>query len=152
MSRLATVPREVLYFAGIGSYGFVIGIVYWFLTYEAAGALLLTVFGAAAIGFALLLTLSARGRPRDASGNPVSPQAGVEGSFGSAPGRIPGSSLAPLEVGFGIAVCSLSFAFGIWMLIGGIVPLIAGVYSWIRNAEREWVSSRLDDPADRPSG
>jgi cytochrome c oxidase subunit IV len=151
MSRIATVPREILYFAGIGSYGFVIGIVYWFLTYEAAGAILLTVFGAASVGFALLLAFSARGRPRDASGNPAPPRAGAEGSFGSPPGRIPGSSLAPLEVGFGIAVCSLSFAFGIWMLIGGIVPFLAGAYSWIRNAERELIASRLDDPADHPS-
>jgi uncharacterized protein YjeT (DUF2065 family) len=138
MSGLARLPREILYFAGIGAYGFGIGIVYWLLTYEPAGGLLLTTFGAGAVGFATLLALSVRGHD-------ATPQAGAEGPFGSPPGRVPGNSLAPLEVGFGLAVVSLSLAFGVWMVIAGIVPIVAGGYAWIRSAERELIGNRLDD-------
>ena len=62
---------------------------YWFLTYEVAGAILLTVFGAASVGFALLLALwfVAALATRPAIRRRHRP--GVEGSFGSAPGEFP---------------------------------------------------------------
>jgi hypothetical protein len=151
MSRLSALPREILYFAGIGAYGLGIGIVYWFLTYETAGSVLLTVFGAGAVGFAVILGLSRPARavavmPADAAD--AAGAATTDSPFGSEPGRIPGPTLAPLEVGFGIAVASLSFAFGVWMLLAGIVPIVAGVYAWLRSSERELIATRRDDPAD----
>ena len=149
MRRITKLPREILYFAGIGLYGSGIGIVYWLVTREVAGFVLLTTFGAASAGFALVLLASLPEGDRETSYEPDQPDARrVEGAFGTLTGRIPSGSLAPLEVGFGIAVSSLSLAFGIWMLLAGIVPILAGAYGWIRSTERELIATRRDDPAD----
>jgi hypothetical protein len=151
MTFLRSVPREIVYFAGVGAYGFVIGIAYWFLTYETAGTVMLVVFGAGAILFATFLGLSLRRRDRDADGEPLALEPGAEGAFGQVPDRVPSGSLAPLEVGFGIALAALSLVFGIWMLIGAVMPLGAGAVSWLRGAERELAASRLDEAeADTP--
>jgi Cytochrome c oxidase subunit IV len=144
MNLLERTPREIVYFAGIGLYGFVTGLIYWFLTYEVAGSVLLTVFGAAALGFATVLALSLRGRRREPTTMSTA-IAAPEGPFGSEPGRIPTSSLAPLELGFGLAVASLSLVYGVWMLIAAAVPVGAGAITWIRSAERELASTAGED-------
>ena len=166
MRRLGRLPREVVYFGGIGLYGFGVGILYWLLTREAAGATLLTVFGAGAVTFSAILArawrsrhVDAEGRALDQSIGPEEEGPGPQGAFGGDPGRIPAESLAPLEVGFGLAVASLSLAFGIWMLVAGIVPFAAGAFAWLRGAERELRGSERDDnelaapgPSERSAG
>ena len=148
MRAIRSLPREVIYFAGIGAYGFGIGIVYWFLTYETAGSILLVVFGGGAILFASFLAFSVRARDRAPTGEPLPVEPDVEGPFGGPAGRVPAGSLAPLEMGFGLAVGALSLVFGVWMLLAAIVPLGAGAISWLRSSERELLATRRDDAAD----
>ncbi len=134
--RPERLPEEIVFFVRIGAYGFFVGIVYWFLTYEVAGAVMLTAFGAACLLLALLLFRGRRGR-REIGAVGAASATAPDGPFGDERGRLPAPSFAPLELGFGLALASLSFAFGIWMAAAAVVPILAGGLSWLRSAERE---------------
>ena len=46
------------------------------------------------------------------------------------------SSVAPLEVGFGLAVMALGLAFGIWFVLAGFLPLALGAADWLSSEMR----------------
>ena len=146
--RILALPEEILFFGRIGAYGVGIGVVYWFLTYEVAGSVLLIGFGVATGLLAVLLLF---GRPKtDRRGDrDRQPGAGVtgDGPFADESGRIPAPSMAPLEFGFGLALASLALVFGAPMAVAAVLPLAAGGMSWLRSASAEW---RAIDRDDRP--
>ena len=139
------VPEEVWFFARLAAYGWVVGIAYWFLTYEPVGSLLLTVLGLASTVLTLLLERSRRRAGHPSSGPPSLHRADLEGPFGSPIGRLPSPTFAPLEVGIGLAIASLSLAFGAWLAIAAVLPLLGGVLSWLRSAEREAAATQRDE-------
>ena len=128
-------PAEVGILGAMSAYAFFLGVVYWLVSYEVAGTVLLLGFGlATGIGFAVL-RLGARDAERrhpDRAG----PEA-AEGPFHDESGAIPTRSIAPLVVGFGVAVAALGLVFGVWFLIGGAIPIVAGGIAWLRSAEDE---------------
>ena len=143
--RIRGLPEEVLFFARSAGYGLFNGVIYWILTAEPAGATLLLGFGAASAALALVL-LARRRRPAvdDELRRP-------DGPFGDETGRIPAPTLAPLQVGFGLALAGLAIPFGIWMAIASIVPILVGSLGWLHSAEREWRATALSDAAGPPS-
>lgn len=127
--------EEVLYFGRMAAYALIVGVAYWFLSYEAAGTALLIGFGlATAAGFAVLRAGARGAQEADAAGEP-----GLEGDgpFADESGPVPMRSAAPLAVGVGVAVVGLAGAFGAWFLVAGAVPLLLGAVDWLRSAERE---------------
>jgi hypothetical protein len=144
-------PEEVKFFGRIGAYGLFIAAVYWFVSYEPAGTVLLGGFGLATGAAFVLLRRGARrpavtrdggaDRPSDRSIAALAP----DGPFGDESGPVPLRSLAPFEVGFGLAVMSLSVAFGIWFAIAGLLPLAIGAADWLGSANREL--DLIDSPA-----
>jgi hypothetical protein len=135
LGRVSRLPEEVLFFARSAAYGLFIGVVYWILTAEPAGTTLLVGFGGASAVLALILAVRRR-RPAavDRSGN-------ADGPFGDETGRIPAPTLAPLQLGFGLALAGLAIPFGVWMAIAAVVPILAGSLSWLHSAEREWTAT-----------
>lgn len=131
---------EAVLFGRLAIFGLVVGVVYWFLTYETAGTVLLIGFGVAST----LATISLwTAPPRSAL------QAGLADGDQPAGGtdeRIPAPAFAPLIVGAGVAISALGLALGPLILpIGIVVGAIGGRY-WLEAAiaEAEAGGDRLE--------
>ena len=107
----------------MSAYALFIGTVYWFVSYELAGTVLLIGFGlATGLAFVILFRRDRKVRaariPRD--GSSVEGAGGMpDGPFGDESAPVPTRSAAPLVVGFGVAVIALAGAFGPWFLVTG---------------------------------
>ena len=129
--------EEVGFFGRLSAYALVVGVVYWLLSYETAGTVLLLGFGLAT-GLAFLVLRGGEhpdGHGPDPTREDVPGQ--PDGPFGDESGPVPGRSVAPLAVGFGVAVIALGGAFGPWFVIVGVLPLLVGAVDWLRAANRE---------------
>jgi hypothetical protein len=134
-------PEEIAFFARSAAYALVVAIAYWFLTYEVAGTILLGGFGVAS---AVLVGLLFWKRPR-----PAGPAGGAgpswsgpldtapDGPFGNESGAVPAPTMAPLQLGFGLAVLVLTVPFGPAMALAAVVPLVVGAVGWLRAVEAE---------------
>ena len=129
-------PTEARVFQGIALLALIVAVIYWFVSYEAAGTLLLTGFAVASgiIGFLLAnagsdwrQSASAAGRGGRDPDRPLLDERG----------RIPSPTLAPLAVGIGAAVALLSLVFGPAPLLVGALPLAWGAADWLRRASAE---------------
>lgn len=128
-------PEEIRFFGRLSIYALAVGAIYWFLSYEAAGTVMLIGFGiATGAGF---LVLRGAPHPRPAAGSADDGSRAPDGPFGDESGPVPTRSAAPLAVGFGVAVVGLAGAFGPWFLLAGAVPLAIGAVDWLRSANHE---------------
>jgi hypothetical protein len=129
--------EEVRFFGRLSLYALIVGAIYWFVSYEAAGTVLLIGFGLAT-GTAFIVLR--RGEPR-ASRQGEAAEAAFpgrpDGPFGDESAPVPTRSAAPLVVGFGVAVMALAGAFGPWFLLTGAIPFLLGAIDWLRSANRE---------------
>ena len=148
-------PEEVRFLARLAAYGLLVGVVYWFVSYEVAGTILLLAF-AIGTGFAtvmLLLDVRRTGRGGGLRRRPVDwvalTQAGDEPPFGDEPSGVPVGSVAPLEIGLGLAIAALGLVFGPWLVPLGLVPIVVGASVWIRETMGEHrIARALDSDAD----
>jgi len=129
--------EEIAVFARSAVYFGVIGAVYWFLTYEVAGSMLLVGSALASAFVAIVLRLGLRGQHTVAAdASDVRP----DGPFGDESGALPAPTAAPLGVAFGMALVVLGLVFtGALVLAGAILVLLAS-REWLRAArsEAEW--------------
>lgn len=130
-SILLTGSEEVRFFGRIAAYALVVGTVYWFLAYEMAGTVLLLGFGVCALFASLVLGHGARDVGATAGG------ADPERPFGDESGRLPAPGLAPLGLGFGLAMAALGIAFGPWLVLAGLVLVGWAGLGWLRAAMAE---------------
>jgi len=126
-------PEEIRFFGRLSIYALITGTIYWFLSYDAAGTVLLLGFGLATGAAFLVLWRSGRKDDPAAADHPTRP----DGPFGDESAPVPTRSAAPLALGFGVAVMALAGAFGPWFLIAGAVPFLLGATDWLRSANRE---------------
>lgn len=127
--------NEVRLFGFVSAYGFFIAAVYWYVSYDITGTVMLGGFGlATGAGFALLWNGT---RDVTAGAEAPTPSPEVEGPLGDASGPIPVRSLAPLWIGLGLAVASLALVYGIWFAIAGLLPIALGAADWLAAAGRE---------------
>ena len=102
---------SAVFLAGTGIFFAIIGVVYWFTSYEDAGFLML--MGSALLGLlpgSYYLWWSYKMKPRlddDPEGS-IAEGAGAVDSF-------PGSSIWPFILGMGAMFAALTFVFGLWM-------------------------------------
>ena len=165
-------PQETRFFLFLGGFGLVLAAIYWFLTYEVAGTVLLAGFG---LGTGLLGMGLLRARPRrvasaatrgdrasrddrgtsatapatrgEAADLPGGGAAGVDTPFETPLGRLPGETLAPLALGLGIALAITAVVFGPWLLVAGLLPMAWGAWTWLAAARDELAAT-----GDRPRG
>jgi hypothetical protein len=132
---------EVKLFGRLSLYALVVGTIYWFVSYEFVGTVMLLGFGlATGLAFIILFRRDRKVRASQAaglSGTDVAANPRPDGPFGDESGPVPTRSAAPLIVGFGIAVIALGGAFGPWFAITGLVPVAIGAADWLRAANRE---------------
>jgi hypothetical protein len=127
-------PAETRFFLFVGGFGLVLGAIYWFLTYEVAGSMLLLGFGLGGllVGVALLVERRhAVGRAVEAAGDADA------NPFQDERGRLPDETLAPLALGLGIALALTAVVFGPWLVVAGLVPLGWGAWTWLTAADDE---------------
>jgi Cytochrome c oxidase subunit IV len=129
-------PEEVRFFGRLSIYALVVGVVYWVISYEYAGTVLLIGFGIAT-GAAFLVLRGSRQRPDAGEHADGAIEREPDGPFGDESGPVPTRSAAPLAVGFGLAVIGLAGAFGPWFLLAGAVPLLLGAADWLHAANHE---------------
>ena len=127
-------PTEARVFQGIALLAFIVAAIYWFVSYEAAGTLLLFGF-AVASGIIGLLLANAGSDWRGAAGS--RPTRDPERPLLDERGRIPSPTLAPFAVGIGAALALLSLVFGPAPLLVGVLPLAWGAADWLLRASAE---------------
>ncbi|MFL5686920.1 MAG: hypothetical protein ACJ77D_12770 [Chloroflexota bacterium] len=137
-------PIEARVFQGIAALALVVAVVYWFVSYEAAGTVLLGGFALASgiIGL-LLANAGSDWRVSAGGGQARDPDRPLLDERG----RIPSPTLAPFAVGIGAAVAVLSLVFGPAPLLVGLLPLAWGAADWLRRA-----SAELDAQEPRADG
>ena len=161
-------PQETKFFTFVGVFGLVLAAIYWFLTYELAGTVLLVGFGlgASIIGIALI-----RARPpvrtqpeRDEGGIhlPDDPEelessaggtGGIDTPFEDESGRLPEATLAPLSLGLGMALALTAIVFGPWLLVAGMLPIAWGAWTWASGARAELDATVASEAGnDAPGG
>lgn len=127
-------PTEARVFQGIAALALVVAGVYWFVSYEPAGTLLLFGFAVASGIIGLLLASAGSEWRANAAGARMRDP---ERPFLDERGRIPSPTLAPFAVGVGVAVALLSLVFGPAPLLVGVLPLAWGAADWLRRASAE---------------
>jgi hypothetical protein len=150
-------PQEVRFFLLLSAFGIIVGAIYWFVSYESAGTVLLLGFGAATglIGLRLALDPASRlvrerSRARAADTIPAGEGTGagtgdVDRPFLDETGRLPDETIAPFAVGFGVAIAATGLIFGPAPVIVGLLPLAWGAWAWLSGARAELdAQERLD--------
>lgn len=100
-----------------GTFGLVVAIVYWFTSYEEAGAVLLALMGTASSFMGLYLVAKGRRLARAED----DPDADHEAEAGETVGYFSAGSLWPPVMALGAAMGVMGFIFGAWLLFFGAV-------------------------------
>jgi hypothetical protein len=122
------VAEEIAVFARSAVYFGAIGTIYWFLTYEVAGSMLLAGSALASAFVAIVLRLGVRGEHPPAEAT----QPGPDGPFGDESGRLPANTAAPLGVGLGLALVVLGLVFTGALALAGSILLLLASREWLR--------------------
>jgi len=135
---------EAVLFGRLAIFGLVVGVAYWFLSYETAGTALLVGFGVASA----VASVSLWTKPPPSAVDAERPDGDVPA--GSGVERIPAPAFAPLIVGAGVAITALGLALGPLILPVGIVVGVIGARYWLEAAmaEAEAGGDRLKEPGE----
>jgi cytochrome c oxidase subunit IV len=115
---------------GTGAFGVVVGVVYWFLTYERAGSVLLVMYGVTALVIAAYVLIRARGRS--------DPEDHEDADLGEAEGRPVGpfhfASPWPVWLAVGSTLTAAGLAFGLYLVPVGVAVLVLAVLGLMRES------------------
>jgi hypothetical protein len=140
-------PPEGRVFGFLGAFGVLVAIVYWFVSYEAAGTVLLAGFGFVTALIGLLLARVTRGRSRTSVVPPHPEDAPDERPLQDESGRIPSPTLAPFALGMGLGIAATSIVFGPAPLLVGAPPALWGFVTWLHRAIAELRAVERDEEA-----
>jgi hypothetical protein len=124
---------EARVYLGVTAFFALIGVIYWFTSYEDAGSVMLAAsagMGVLAGGAILLLSRGAPMRAEDDPDATLAEGAGTVDAF-------PTQSIWPFAVGLSAAVAASGFAFGAWLVLIGTGALAVSLICWILEARRE---------------
>jgi hypothetical protein len=156
VQHILQASQETKVFLLMAAFGLIVATIYWFVSYEAAGTVLLAGFGLATGVIAVLLAASdptARRPARDggvaldARGTTVGGTSGVDRPFADESGRLPRETVAPFAVGAGVALAATGLIFGLAPIIVGVLPLAWGAWSWLTSAGDELIATQRDEEA-----
>lgn len=114
-------------FVGIAAFLLVIGTVYWFASYEAAGSVLLIGSAILSCFAGVYLLIQARRFPVPVEDEPDAAIADGAGDVGV----FPTATAWPFVVGIGTVIMFNGLAAGVWILVGGAVVFLAGVLGYV---------------------
>lgn len=134
---------EARVFLGVTVFFVIIGLIYWFTSYEDAGSVMLgasAVMGVVAGGAIMVLSRGAPTRTEDDPDATIAEGAGPVAVF-------PTQSIWPFAVGLSAAVAASGFAFGAWLVLIGAGALTVTLICWILEARREHLPGEPDSRA-----
>jgi hypothetical protein len=115
---------EAYFFLGVTAFFVVIGVIYWFTSYEDAGTTMLAacaLLGVLAGGYLLLISRRIAPRPEDRPDATIADGAGTRTEF-------PAASIWPFALAFGATALATGFVFGVWVIVlGGAVFALAAI-------------------------
>ena len=123
---------EALLLIGVAVFFAITGAVYWFLSYEDAGFLMLigtVLLGLLPGSYYLWWSTRMKPRPEDRQDGTIEEGSGVIGTF-------PGSSIWPFVMGMGLFLVALSAVFGFWLLAPGGALVISAVTGYTAESRR----------------
>ena len=112
-------------YLGIGIFLLLTGAVYWFLSYEDAGTVMLLLAGVLGLIIGVWIWLQAR-RP-----------SGSESVDQGEPDEtewLPHASIWPFWIGLGSAFAAGGLAMSPWLVVPGVFVLLVGVVGWARQS------------------
>ncbi|HLG67610.1 MAG TPA: cytochrome c oxidase subunit 4 [Acidimicrobiales bacterium] len=115
---------ESLFLLGVGVFFGIIGIIYWFTSYEDGGTMML--LGTCALGllpggyYFFWHRRMGNSRPEDREDATVEEGAGVVSAF-------PSSSIWPFVLGMGAFLVVLALVWGIWLLVLGVLVMVVAL-------------------------
>jgi hypothetical protein len=149
------VVEELRFFLRTGIFAGVIGVIYWFVSYEEAGTVLLTFIVVAAVFFVGAAAVSLRPKshveliPDRKARSGVGRLAGVFDRYllyeddqdpGGEPleaplaldeDAFPESSIWPLAAGFAALLIGLGLVYGAWLWVPGLALGASSAYGWV---------------------
>jgi hypothetical protein len=131
-------PPEGRVFGLLGAFGIVVSVVYWFVSYEVAGTILLGGFGLVTALIGLAVAHSTSGRTRTPGVPPPPGEVPDERPLQDDSGRIPSPTLAPFALGVGLSIAATSIVFGPAALLVGAPPVLWGFVTWLHRAVAEF--------------
>jgi hypothetical protein len=152
MSRVpfADQPQETRFFLLIAGWAGALGVIYWFVSYEVAGTVLLAGLALATGALSVWLIRSQRLRRRAEAGAPGAgasearaPEV-VDRPFLDEEGRLPAPTLAPFAVGLGLALAVLGPVFGLAPVAVGAVSFLWGAGTWFAASREEYAAQKRD--------
>jgi len=161
------VPEETRLFVRSFLFALVVATIYWIVSYDYVGTILLGGFSLASLfAFSLLRggepkrdkERTSRAEQREGLAARIldwigtNERPGEERPFEDEGGRLPAGSLAPVLVGVGIALIGLGLVFGLWSIVAGAIPFLLGAREWFREASAELRAVVADDQAADASG
>lgn len=133
--------EEFRYFLRTAVWVVIAGIVYWLLSYEAAGTALLAFLLLALVAFiAVGVLMAGGGWPAADTGRPLAWLNRVVGFHERADARAPmeaGAELVPLSSAWPVVTAvafvlvGLGFIFGPWLTVPGVALLLVGGIGWL---------------------
>jgi Cytochrome c oxidase subunit IV len=143
VSRLpfADQPQETRFFLLIAGWAGVLGVVYWFVSYEVAGTVLLAGLALATGALSVWLLRSQRRRRQRAE---TRASEADDRPFLDEEGRLPAPTLAPFAVGLGVALAALGPVFGVAPVAVGAVSFLWGAGTWLRAGREEFDAQKRD--------
>jgi hypothetical protein len=147
------VPEEMRFLLRAGGYGVGIAAIYWFLSQEPAGTVLMAGFGLASLALLAVVWLERRRRGWQLTGRPwrwaLLPPADEDTGLTDERAVLPSSSLAPITLALGVALAALGFVFGPWLLAAAVIPLLLGIRGWVIEAGAEYRAMEAADGGSR---
>jgi hypothetical protein len=145
----------------VSVFGFVAGIIYWFVSYEPLGTVALLLLGAGP-GFAGLVLLQeqrARGGTGESRADAMRRLAGIPPQDPPGPkdlaardlGVLPLPTIWPLAASLGLAMLLTGLIYGLWLVILGLGLMAYAVWGWLAVVNRENRYGRIQATATPPS-
>ena len=155
---LADQPQETRFFLLIFGWAGALGVIYWFVSREVAGTILLAGLALASGLISVWLIRARRQSKRRAKSETGVPDlapdrtdtsgggtGGVDRPFLDESGRLPDPTLAPFAVGLGIALAVLGPVFGVAPVAVGAVSFLWGASMWLSAARDELDAEEVQD-------
>jgi hypothetical protein len=122
--------EEARVFLRTAAYALVVAVIYWFVSYEVAGTVLLVVLGMAAAALTAMLPRSGRTKVLRAPLELATFGEGEEPIMEIEEVPLPALSLQPLLVALGAAGVTLGLVFGAWLWLPGALVLAGAAWRW----------------------
>lgn len=130
--------EEVRFFLRVALFTTVIGTIYWFVSYEEAGSVLLAGIVASALFFIVLIVggvRSVRSGPKNVKGILGFEETDRDDPLALGEDVFPTASAWPLIASVAAVLLTVGLVYGPWLWIPGVALGLTGVWGWLTELE-----------------